>query len=73
MIRIRFPDPASEHQALGYLPGRFTFKSWSNGTTLVPDFALQALMREGIPFIVEGPATYQQMLPPIRYRPSFTN
>lgn len=62
MIRIRFPDAASERQALGYLLGRFSFKSWSNGVTLVPAYALPALAREGIPFLVEGLATYQQII-----------
>lgn len=62
MIRIRFPDAVSERQALGYLLGRFSFKSWVNGVTLVPAYALAALAREGIPFLVEGPATYQQII-----------
>ena len=43
MIRIRFPDAGSERQALGFLLGRFSFKSWANGATLVPDSALPAL------------------------------
>jgi hypothetical protein len=51
MIRIRFPDAASERRALGYLAGRFSFKSWADGVTLVPDDALAALARASIPFI----------------------
>lgn len=62
MIRIRFPDAVSERQALGYLLGRYSFKSWANGVTLVPDYALPALAREGISFLVEGPATYEQII-----------
>jgi len=62
MIRIRFPDPASERRALGYLAGRFSFKSWADGVTLVPDHALPSLAREGIPFLVDGPATYEQIV-----------
>jgi hypothetical protein len=58
MIRIRFPDAAAERRALGYLAGRFSFKSWADGVTLVPDYALPYLAREGIPFLVDGPATY---------------
>jgi len=70
MIRIRFPDPVSERRALGYLAGRFYFKSWADGTTLVPDQALASLAREGIPFIVDGPATYEQILPAVRTSPA---
>jgi hypothetical protein len=57
MIRIRFPDSASERRALGYLTGRFSYRSWANGETLVPEAALAAMAVEGIPFVVEGPAT----------------
>jgi hypothetical protein len=70
MIRIRFPDTASERRALGYLAGRFSFKSWATGEMLVPDFALPALAREGISFIVEGPATYEQLIPSLRNPPA---
>lgn len=70
MIRIRFPDAGSERQALGYLLGRFSFKSWTNGVTLVPDYALPALAREGIPFVVEGPATYEQIIEAVRNSPA---
>jgi hypothetical protein len=52
MIRIRFPNPESERRALGYLAGRFSFKSWSNGETLVPETALPHLVVEGIMFTV---------------------
>jgi hypothetical protein len=64
MIRIRFPDAASERRALGYLAGRFSFKSWVNGETLVPEAALPAMAVEGIQFTVEGPATYEQLVSP---------
>lgn len=70
MIRIRFPDTASERRALGYLAGRFSFKSWSTGEMLVPDYALPSLAQEGISFIVEGPATYEQLIPTVRNPPS---
>lgn len=61
MIRIRFPDPATECRGLGFLAGRFSFKSWASGTTVVPEHALAALASAGIPFSVEGPATYEQI------------
>ena len=66
MICIRFPDSVSERRALGYLAGRFSFKSVASGETVVPEDALRALAREGIQFAVEGPPTYEQLLPPVR-------
>ncbi len=70
MIRIRFPDTASERRALGYLVGRFSFKSWATGEMVLPDYALPCLAHEGIPFIVEGPATYEQLIPSLRNPPA---
>src|SRR4051794_641236 len=64
MILSRFPDAASERQALGYLAGRFSFKSWASGETLVPEAALSALAVEGMRFSVEGSATSEQFIPP---------
>jgi hypothetical protein len=66
MIRIRFPDPDSKRQALGRLAGRFSFKSWAGGEMLVPEAALSYLAVEGISFLVEGPATYEQNTPSLR-------
>jgi hypothetical protein len=48
MIRIRFSDTATERRALGLLAGRFSFKSWVNGKTLVLTTALAALALQGI-------------------------
>jgi hypothetical protein len=70
MIRIRFPDSQAERRALGFLAGRFSFKSWANGETLVPEPSLVFLAREGIPFFVEGPATYDQLIPSLRNPPA---
>jgi hypothetical protein len=39
MIRIRFPYPDTERKALGYLAGRFSFKTFADGYTLVPQAA----------------------------------
>jgi hypothetical protein len=66
MFRIRFTTPELERKALGFLAGRFNFKTWSDGQTLVPEKALAALAVEGIPFLVEGPATYEQSAPSFR-------
>jgi hypothetical protein len=70
MIRIRFTDEAAKRRALGYLAGRFSFKSWASGETLVPDYALPSLAREGFSFCVEGPATYAQLIPSVRNPPA---
>ena len=60
MILIRFPNIDAKRKALGRLAGHFGFKSWANGDMLVPEDALAFLAVEGIPFTVEGPATYEQ-------------
>jgi hypothetical protein len=61
MIRIRFLDDSSKRRAIGYLLGRFYFKSWATGVMLVPEYALSSLSLEGILFSIEGPATYEQI------------
>jgi hypothetical protein len=61
MVIIRFTDDAAKRRALGWLAGRFAFKSWTGGQMLVPAAALGQLALEGILFISEGPATYEQM------------
>jgi len=66
MVIIRFTDIATERRALGWLAGRFSFKSWKNGQMLVPEAALAQLAMEGIPFTSEGPATYEQILASLR-------
>ena len=66
MIRIRFPDTTTERRALGFLAGRFSFKSLANGETIVPSAALASLALEGIPFSVVGSATYEQYAPTVR-------
>jgi hypothetical protein len=70
MIRIHFTDDAAKRRALGFLAGRYSFKSWATGAMLVPEFALSALAREGIPFVVEGPATYEQIISALRNPPA---
>ncbi len=66
MILIRFPDEAAKRKALGFLLGRFSFKSWVTGEMIVPDFALPAMAVEGISFTVQGPATYERLVPSLR-------
>jgi len=66
MIVIRFADRETKRRALGFLAGRFSCRSWATGEVAVPDDALASLASEGIPFAVEGPATYERLLPAIR-------
>jgi hypothetical protein len=66
MIIIRFAHPDMERRALGFLAGRFSFKTWDTGETAVPPQALGWLATEGISFIVEGGAKYEQLAPPRR-------
>jgi len=56
MILVRFPNSESERRALGFLAGRFSFKTWATREALVPENALAFLATEGISFTVEGPA-----------------
>ena len=70
MIIIRFADAATERRALGFLAGRFSFKSWSTGDLMVHEQALAALATGGIPFFVHGPATYEQLTAAVRNPPA---
>jgi hypothetical protein len=70
MIKIRFSDGVTERRALGYLAGRFSFKTWATGETIVPDAALSALAHEGINFTVLGRATYEQTVSAVRNPPA---
>ena len=63
MIIIRFPDEQAKKRALGYMAGRFSFKSWATGEMMLPEQALPYLAVEGIRFSVEGPATYEHFAP----------
>jgi hypothetical protein len=66
MIKIRFPNADSERKAIGYLAGRFSFNTFADGCTLVPESALSRLALERISFTVEGPATYEHVVPKVR-------
>jgi hypothetical protein len=70
MILIRFSDFNAKRRALGFLAGRFSFKSWASGEMLVPESALRHLAVETAPFTVEGPATYEQHVPAVRNPPA---
>lgn len=66
MIKLRFPNSDSERKALGYLAGRFPFKTFAEGYTLVPESALSSLALEGISYTVEGRASYDCVVPKVR-------
>lgn len=62
-VIIRFPNQESEVIGLGKLAGRFSFKTWENGETMVPEPALGFLAAENVSFIVEGRAGYERFAP----------
>jgi hypothetical protein len=66
MIIITFPDLESKRRALGFLTGRFSFKSWDTGEMMVPEESLSHLTLEGIQYTVGGPATYEHRIPTVR-------
>jgi len=63
-------DPDTERRGLGFLIGRFSFKSWASGETMVPEEAVIFLAKQGISFTVEGPATYERIAPLRNLRPA---
>ena len=66
MTKLRFPNAESERKALGYLAGRYPFKTFAEGYTLVPEAALSSLALQGISFTVEGKAAYEHVIPQVR-------
>ena len=66
MVKIKFPDTQQQLTALGFLAGRFSFKSFDDGTMLVPEVALGYLAAEDIRFTSEGRAVYGQLIPTLR-------
>jgi len=70
LIIIRFVNDLDKRKALGFLAGRFSFKSWATGEMMVPELALAPLAQEGISFTVEGPARYEQIASAFRNAPA---
>jgi hypothetical protein len=66
MTIIRFSDADMKRRALGFLAGRFSFKSWTTGEMAVPEAALAPLATQSISFTVEGPASYEQLIAAVR-------
>ena len=54
VIWIRFPDRATEKQALAILLGRFAGRVLKSGEHLVPEAAIEALAEQDIPFSLLG-------------------
>ena len=69
MILIRFPNMDAKRRALAFLTGRYSFTSYRTGEMLVVHAALGEMAVAGIPFSVEGPATYGQAIPALRSAP----
>ena len=63
MTIIRFADAETKKRAIAFLLGRFPGKSWATGEVAVPGEALAELATEGFQFSVEGPATYERLVP----------
>jgi hypothetical protein len=66
VITITFPDRETEKRALAFLLGRFSGRVLRTGEHLVPAAALEALADQGIPFTVQGKATYEQQVAAVR-------
>jgi hypothetical protein len=66
MITITFPSREVEKQAVGFLLGRFSGRVMKSGEHIVPEAALEALADQGIPFTVQGKATYEQQVAALR-------
>jgi len=66
MVIVRFDSEDEERRALGWLAGRFSFKTWANGDLMLHEAVLPYLAREGIAFKVQGQATYEHFQPAIR-------
>lgn len=66
MVIIRFEDSEAEKRALGWLAGRFSFKTWDNGDLMLHETVLPYLARQNLTFKVKGPATYEHFAPTVR-------
>ena len=66
MVIIRFADPQMERRALAHLVGRFSFKTWATGDTMIPEHALAHLAAAGFEFTVKGLPSYAREYAPVR-------
>lgn len=56
MVRITFPDRATEQRALAFMLGRFSGRALRSGEHLVSEAALEALASQNLEFTVKGKA-----------------
>jgi len=66
MVILHIEDAEMEEKALGFLAGRYSFKTWDNRDLMLPEPALGELAAQGISFRSKGPATYEHFLAPLR-------
>jgi hypothetical protein len=65
MVIVQFDSVNQERRALGWLAGRFSFKTWANGNLMLHETVLPYLAREGIAFKVQERATYEHFRPTV--------
>jgi hypothetical protein len=61
MVTIKFSDPETQDEAVGFLAATFSGRLLRSGEVIVPEEALAALANENFSFTVIGKATYEQM------------
>lgn len=66
MVIIKFPDIATQDDAIGFLAESFSGHVLSSGEVFVPEAALEALANENFSFTVIGKATHEQALAAVR-------
>jgi hypothetical protein len=69
MIAIKFIDPQTKNEALGFLMSEFYGSAFRSGEVIVPSEALAALAAEDYRFTVLGRATHDQMATLRRHLP----
>jgi hypothetical protein len=70
MVTITFPDRDTEEWAIGFLLKRFSCRFHRSGEHIVPEAAVGALAKQGIPFTVKGKATHDEKMAPLRSAPA---
>lgn len=61
MVTIKFSDPESQDEAVGFLAGSFSGRLLRSGEIIVPEEALAALANENFSFTVIGKTSYEEM------------
>src|SRR5207302_4107862 len=66
MVTITFPDRETEEWGIGFLLKRFSCRFQRSGEHIVPEAALGALGKRGIPFTMKGKVTDDEKIASIR-------